>query len=124
MSAGDELLRRARAGADGALAELIEACRPTVRGFLARRVGARMERFFMNYGANQGATPGRLLAAVCRRGQVTGADIGSIAIHPNASTFDVAADVAERFADLAGRRDPRDPRTLIRRDRGPVRPRR
>jgi ATP-dependent RNA helicase DeaD len=79
-----------------------------------------MQRFFMNWGANQGATPGRLLAAVCRRGQVTGEDIGGIAIHPNASTFDVAADVAERFEELAGRRDPRDPRTLIRRDRGPI----
>ena len=85
-----------------------------------RRHGARMERFFMNWGANQGATPGRLLAAVCRRGQVTGADIGGIAIHPNASTFDVSADIAERFEELAGRRDPRDPRTLIRRDRGPI----
>jgi len=84
------------------------------------RRAAGMQRFFMNWGANQGATPGRLLAAVCRRGQVTGEDIGGIAIHPNASTFDVAADVAERFEELAGRRDPRDPRTLIRRDRGPV----
>jgi ATP-dependent RNA helicase DeaD len=84
------------------------------------RRAAGMQRFFMNWGANQGATPGRLLAAVCRRGQVTGEDIGGIAIHPNASTFDVAADVAERFEELAGRRDPRDPRTLIRRDRGPI----
>jgi ATP-dependent RNA helicase DeaD len=88
------------------------------------RRGAGMQRFFMNWGSNQGATPGRLLAAVCRRGEVTGTDIGGIAIHPNASTFDVAADVAERFEELAGRRDPRDPRTLIRRDRGPIEQRR
>ncbi len=76
-------------------------------------------RFFVNWGVNQGATPGRLLAAVCRRGEVSGEHIGSIAIHPNASTFDVRADVAERFERLAGRRDPRDPQTHIRRDRGP-----
>ncbi|QDU84670.1 ATP-dependent RNA helicase DeaD [Planctomycetes bacterium Pla163] len=74
-------------------------------------------RFFMNYGNNQGATPGRLLAIACRRGDVTGSDIGSIAIHPNASTFDVNADVAARFEEQAGRRDPRDPRIMIRRDR-------
>ena len=76
-------------------------------------------RFFMNWGMNQGATPGRLLASVCRRGEVSGDHIGSIAIHPNASTFDVSAEVAERFERLAGRRDPRDPKTMIRRDRGP-----
>jgi ATP-dependent RNA helicase DeaD len=73
----------------------------------------------MNWGLNQGATPGRLLAAICRRGEVTGGDIGSIAVHPNASTFDVSSDVAERFERLAGRRDPRDPKTRIHRDRNP-----
>ena len=76
-------------------------------------------RFFINRGLNQGATPSRILASVCRRGEVTGSDIGSIAIHPNASTFDVNADVAQQFERLAGRRDPRDPETLIRLDRGP-----
>ena len=85
--------------------------------------GMRMERFFVNWGSNQGATPGRLLAALCRRGEVSGADIGSIAIHPNAATFDVAGDVSEKFERLAGRRDPRDPKTMIRRDRGPQGPR-
>ena len=78
-----------------------------------------MVRFFVNWGVNQGATPSRLLATICRRGEVTGADIGSIAVHPNASTFDVRAAVAERFERLAGRRDAREPRTHIRRDRGP-----
>ena len=67
-----------------------------------------MVRFFMNWGVNQGANPSRVLAAACRRGQVTGADIGSIAIHPNASTFDVRAEVVERFERLTARRDPRD----------------
>ena len=76
-------------------------------------------RFFMNTGTNQGATPGRILAAVCRRGQVDGGAIGSIAIHPNASTFDVRGDAVERFEQRAGRPDPRDPGVVIRRDRGP-----
>ena len=77
-------------------------------------------RFFVNWGRNQGADPRRLLAALCRRGQVQGSDIGSIAIHPNASTFDVAADIAEAFERNASRPDKRDRRTHIRRDRGPV----
>jgi ATP-dependent RNA helicase DeaD len=79
-------------------------------------------RFFMNYGTNQGANPSRLLASICRRGEIDGANIGPIAIHPNASTFDVMNDVCERFERLAGRRDPRDPNIMIRRDRGPVGP--
>jgi ATP-dependent RNA helicase DeaD len=84
----------------------------------AHRPGA--VRFFMNYGSNQGATPGRLLASICRRGNVEGSDVGSIAIHPNASTFDVSGDIAEDFERNASRRDARDPKVLIRRDRGPV----
>ena len=79
-------------------------------------------RFFVNYGLNQGATAGRLLAALCRRGEVTGDKIGSIAIHPNASTFDVRPEVAEKFEMYAGRRDARDPQSMIRRDRGPGQP--
>lgn len=78
-------------------------------------------RFFINWGRNQGANPSRLLAAICRRGEVAGEHIGAIAIHPNATTFDVHSEVAERFERLAGRRDQRDPQTFIRRDRGPVR---
>lgn len=84
-----------------------------------RMIQAGTVRFFMNFGKNQGASPGRLLAAVCRRGKVSGSEIGSIAIHPNASTFDVSAAVAENFERLASRRDARDPKTHIRRDRGP-----
>jgi ATP-dependent RNA helicase DeaD len=88
-------------------------------GHMAPSDSRGMVRFFVNWGVNQGASPGRVLAAICRRGAVTGADVGSIAVHPNASTFDVRAEVVERFERLAQRRDPRDPRTLIRRDRGP-----
>ena len=81
-------------------------------------------RFFINWGGNQGATPSRVLAAVCRRGEVDGATIGAISVHPNATTFDVSAEVAEDFEAKAGRRDPRDPHSMIRRDRGPGGPRR
>lgn len=88
---------------------------PAERG--GHRDQGDMVRFFVNWGANQGVNPRRLLAALCRRGRVTGRDIGSIAIHPNASTFDVRAEVAESFEQHASRPDARDPRTRIRRDR-------
>lgn len=80
-------------------------------------------RFFINWGSNQGANPARVLAAACRRGEVDGESIGAISVHPNATTFDVSAEVAEAFEARAGRRDPRDPHTMIRRDRGPGGPR-
>lgn len=79
-------------------------------------------RFFISYGANQGANPSRVLAAVCRRGAVDGASIGSISVHPNATTFDVEPAVAESFEQNAGQRDPRDADVVIRRDRGPAGP--
>ena len=81
---------------------------------------ANTVRFFINRGMKQGATPGRILAELCRRGKVSGGDIGSIAIHPNASTFDVRSEVSVPFEENAARRDSRDPNTLIRRDRGPM----
>ena len=77
-------------------------------------------RFFINCGKNHGATPGRLLAILCRRGEVEGDTIGSIAIHPNGSTFDVRSDVADRFEIKSSRRDSRDPQMMIRPDRGPA----
>ena len=89
-----------------------------------RAPSAGSVRFFINWGGNQGATPSRVLAAVCRRGEVDGATIGAFSVHPNATTFDVSAEVAEEFEAKAGRRDPRDPHSMIRRDRGPGGPRR
>ena len=89
---------------------------PTAGGRFA--VG-RSVRFFISYGSNQGANPSRVLAAVCRRGEVEGGMIGSIAVHPNACTFDVQEEVAMHFERCAGRRDPRDSKVVIRRDRSP-----
>ena len=79
-----------------------------------------MVRFFINWGALKGANPSKVLAQVCRRGGVEGADIGAISIHPNATTFDVREEVAREFEKNAGQRDERNPSTIIRRDRGPA----
>ena len=108
---GFEPERRARAQDVGA---------PAQRSVAETGHSGGVVRFFISYGENQGANPSRVLAAVCRRGQVDGTQIGSIAVHPNATTFDVEASVAEAFERNAGQRDPRDPNVVIRRDRGPV----
>ncbi len=79
-----------------------------------------MVRFFINWGSLKGANPSKVLAQVCRRGNVQGADVGAISIHPNATTFDVREEVAMEFEKNAGQRDERNPTTFIRRDRGPT----
>ncbi|MEM9798703.1 MAG: DEAD/DEAH box helicase [Planctomycetota bacterium] len=81
-----------------------------------------MVRFFINWGANRGASAAKVLAQVCRRGGIEGTDVGSIAVHPNASTFDVRDEVAAEFERNASEPDARNPHTFIRRDRGPAAP--
>lgn len=111
--------RRAQAADVGAGGARREGGRDRDAAPSAKSMGGHV-RFFMNYGANQGATPGRVVASLCRRGGVAGTDIGSISIHPNATTFDVSADVVDGFENQVSQRDPRDPNVFIRRDRGPA----
>jgi hypothetical protein len=53
----------------------------------------------------------------CRRGQIQGADVGSIRVGPSHSVIEVASHVADAFAAAAGGPDPRDPRMTIRPER-------
>jgi ATP-dependent RNA helicase DeaD len=78
--------------------------------------------FRVTWGANAGADPRRLLALVCRRGNIRGSDVGAIRVGPSASTVNVAAEVARSFAEAAMAPDPRDPRVKIFADRGPPTP--
>jgi ATP-dependent RNA helicase DeaD len=72
--------------------------------------------FRVSWGARHGADPRRLLALVCRRGQVKGSDIGAIYVEPVFSIVHVESGVAEAFSRAASRPDPRDPRVKIRRE--------
>ncbi len=72
-------------------------------------------RFFVNYGFRQGAAPNRVLALACRRGDISGQDVGSIDIGDNGTTFDVHGEVAAQFEENARRPDPRDPMVHIER---------
>jgi ATP-dependent RNA helicase DeaD len=85
--------------------------------------GARRERdadapawvpFRVSWGQREGADARRLLAMACRRGQIRGADVGSIRVGPSHSVIEVASHVAEAFAVAAGHPDARDPSMTIR----------
>jgi ATP-dependent RNA helicase DeaD len=71
--------------------------------------------FKVTWGARHGADPRRVLAMVCRRGDVRGQDVGAIRVGETHSTFEVSAAVAQTFAEAAARPDARDPRVRIER---------
>ena len=69
--------------------------------------------FRVSWGREQGADARRLLALVCRRGQIRGSDIGRIHIARRYAVVEVAPTVADAFARAAQEPDPRDPRVSI-----------
>ncbi|MBK8257708.1 MAG: DEAD/DEAH box helicase [Polyangiaceae bacterium] len=69
--------------------------------------------FQVTWGEVHGADSRRLLAMLCRRGGIESADIGAIRVGRTVSTVEVAADVADHFAEFAGKPDTRDPRIKI-----------
>lgn len=75
-------------------------------------------RFQVSWGANRGADARRMLAVLCRRGNVTKDAIGAIRIGPQSSFVDVRASEARDFESDASRPDPRDPHVRIRRALG------
>lgn len=94
--------------------------RPTVREGLA---DGRYVRFQVSWGKSRGADPRRLLAVLCRRGNVTKDAIGAIHIGYDSSFVEIRKDMARYFETGASRFDPRDPHVRIRRarDEGPQR---
>jgi ATP-dependent RNA helicase DeaD len=101
---------------------------PTARGATRGPVTARQGRaergpsrdtgdwvsFQVSWGHVHGADARRLLAMLCRRGNVRGADIGAIRIGERSSEVQVASNVAEDFAKAALPKDPRNPRVHVR----------
>jgi len=82
-----------------------------------RNFAARPARFEINWGHRDGATPERLLAMLCRRGDVTSRAIGAIDIDKRTTTFEVADSDARRFERRATMPDSRDRDLVIRRAR-------
>ncbi len=70
-------------------------------------------RFSINWGTRGGASPQRILAHVCRRGDIRSGAIGGIQIGAHSATFDVASECAVDFAARVSRPDARDPGVFI-----------
>lgn len=75
-------------------------------------------RFSINWGKFGGATPGRILAHVCRRGDISSKQIGAVRIEGRQATFEVKQDHAEAFAGKVAPPDEREPKLRIFRDDG------
>lgn len=91
---------------------------PPVRGASKPRDERSFAEFYLNWGSRHGATPPRVLALACRRGEVPSGAVGAIRVAPNATTIEIAAPVAARFAAAASRPDSVDPRLRF----APLRP--
>ena len=69
----------------------------------------------VSWGAHGGADTRRLLAMVCRRGDVSSDVVGAIRVTPKSSTVDIASSIAQRFERAVARPDKRNPRAQFRR---------
>ncbi|MFK7895976.1 MAG: DEAD/DEAH box helicase [Myxococcota bacterium] len=76
--------------------------------------------FTVSWGQQTGATTGRLLSHICRRGGVESHQVGAIKINSKSSTVDIATDIADNFASRAKTPDKREPGITIRRATGKV----
>jgi ATP-dependent RNA helicase DeaD len=81
----------------------------------------RWEAFRVSWGETHGADARRLVAMLCRRGGVRGADIGAIRVADRFSVVEIAASVAQEFEQATREPDPRDPRVFIERERATAR---
>ncbi|MEM7436805.1 MAG: DEAD/DEAH box helicase [Myxococcota bacterium] len=69
----------------------------------------------VSWGAQRGADTRRLLAMVCRRGDIASNLVGAIRVAPKSSTVDIAASAAKRFERSVARPDKRNPHARFRR---------
>jgi ATP-dependent RNA helicase DeaD len=70
--------------------------------------------FRVTWGSGRGADARRMVALLCRRGNIQGRDIGKIHIERSWSRAEIAADVAAAFTSAVSAPDPRDPHVRIR----------
>ena len=85
--------------------------RPTGQG----AQGQAFVTFQVSWGEEKGADVRRLLAILCRKGDVTSQDIGEIRVQQRSSAVDVHAAVADHFERSASKPDNRDPQVRVRR---------
>jgi ATP-dependent RNA helicase DeaD len=78
-----------------------------------RHGGEDVVPFVVTWGGRDGADPRRVLAMVCRRGDITRREIGAIHILPGHTVVEVVRGAADHFLRNAGQPDPRDRRVRI-----------
>lgn len=71
--------------------------------------------FVVTWGSIHGADSRRVLAMLCRRGDVQGHDIGSIRVGPVSTIVEIAPGVAKSFEQNVQAPDERNPRVRVRR---------
>lgn len=71
--------------------------------------------FRIAWGQEHGADARRLVAMVCRRGNIESRSIGAIRVQRTFSTVEIETSAAPAFEERAAMPDPRDPRVTIRR---------
>ncbi len=69
--------------------------------------------FSVNVGSEQRADPKWLLPMLCRRGQITKADLGTFEVRRRETRFEINPKAAQRFAASAARPDRKDPHIKI-----------
>lgn len=79
------------------------------------RTNERFTPFQMSWGSSHGAEIKRVLALVCRRGQISGGDVGKIVIGPHSTRVEIVDEKAQAFEHAVSRPDPRDPHIRFRR---------
>jgi ATP-dependent RNA helicase DeaD len=90
--------------------------RPASHGTRSRREpGEDFVTFQISWGGMAGADPRRILAMVCRRGDITSAEVGAIHVTEKSSSVDIASSVAERFEEAVKKPDDRPPKAKFRR---------
>jgi ATP-dependent RNA helicase DeaD len=72
--------------------------------------------FRVSWGGVQGADARKVLAMVCRWGEIRGSDVGAIEIERDFSVVSVKGSVAAGFAEATSKPDARNPRVTIRPD--------
>ena len=81
----------------------------------APRGGEEWVAFRVSWGESHGATAPRLVAMMCRRGNVEGRDLGAIRVGRTSSVVEVSRRLADDFESATSKPDPRDPRVHVRR---------
>jgi ATP-dependent RNA helicase DeaD len=108
--------RPVRAERGGSAPHAAAPARVARAGSVEAAAPASWVSFRVSWGRETQADPRRLLAMVCRRGQIRGSDVGHIRVDRSYSIVDVAAHAASAFARATAAPDPREPGISIRRE--------